>query len=426
MPLSPLKNIAIVGCGPAGLSTAIALHDSGFNVTIYEQFSQPGPVGSGLMLQPTGLEVLDIFGLREEAEKLGQRIDGMLGRIAPNGKVVLDIKYNALDDKLYGLAIHRASLFHILFSAVFKRKIEIVTDRKISALNWHGDQRVSLQDDNLDTVGEPVDLVVDASGVQSRLLQYANTRRKTNFVVNNQPFGKALEFGALWTTVELANNQYKQTLLEQRYKKANIMIGLLPCGTLPHSDTQLATLFWSIKASDYSSWKSNTLEHWKKDVTSYWPQVAPLLDQIHSHDQLTHATYSHHTLKQPWRQSLVFVGDAAHATSPQLGQGANMALLDALALATALKNCNDPRDASQTYARLRRQHVRWYQLISYLLTPFYQSDSTILPLLRDTLFEPTSGIGFMNRLMTKLGAGLLTRPVAKIQQHNNRSLRNWR
>lgn len=412
------KNISIIGCGPAGLSTAIALHDSGFNVTIYEQFSQPGPVGSGLMLQPTGLEVLDSFGLRASAEELGQKIDGMLGRIAPNGKIVLDIKYNVLNKNMYGVAIHRASLFHILYSAVVDRKINILTNQKICGLCRHADHKVTLQDNNGLLTGEPADLIVDASGVQSKLLKYANTSRKVEPPGEDQPLGRQLEFGALWTTVELTNNQFDQHLLEQRYKKANIMIGVLPCGTLPESDTQLATLFWSIKARNFNSWKNNGLEHWKNEVSGYWPEVTPLLDQIHRPDQLTHATYSHHTLKQPWGQSLVFVGDAAHATSPQLGQGANMALLDALALATALQNCTSTEEASHTYARLRRQHVRWYQAISYLLTPFYQSDSHVLPLLRDTLFEPVSAIGFMNKLMTKLGSGVLTQPVAKIHNHN--------
>ena len=418
MTANPPRNIAIVGCGPAGLSSAIALHDGGFNITIYDQFSQPGPVGSGLMLQPTGLEALEIFGLRANAEKLGQRIDGMLGKLAPNGKTVLDIKYSTLRQNLYGVAIHRASLFHLLYCAVIERKINVVTDRKISSLRWHTDQRITPLDNNGQSVGPPADLIVDASGVQSTLLQYAIRDRKAS-QGNHQPVGKPLEFGALWTTVKLADFQFDRTLLEQRYKKANIMIGVLPCGTLPDSDEPLATLFWSIKACDITNWRNNNINHWKAEVASLWPDISPLLDQVKHHQQLTHATYSHHTLKQPWARSLIFIGDAAHATSPQLGQGANMALLDSLALATALKDCTSTLEASRTYAKLRRQHVRMYQAISYLLTPFYQSDSYLLPLLRDTLFEPTSGIELMNRFMTKLGSGLLTGPIATIQHHKN-------
>ena len=55
-------DIAVVGAGPGGLSTALFLSRAGHRVTIFERFSTPHPVGSGLMLQPTGLAVLDALG----------------------------------------------------------------------------------------------------------------------------------------------------------------------------------------------------------------------------------------------------------------------------------------------------------------------------------------------------------------------------
>ncbi len=82
------------------------------------------------------------------------------------------------------------------------------------------------------------------------------------------------------------------------------------------------------------------------------------------------------------------IGDSAHATSPQLGQGANMALLDALALTVALRDATDLPHAMQRYATMRRWHVRLFQWSSAVFTPFYQSDSRLLPLLRDHLLAP--------------------------------------
>ena len=63
------------------------------------------------------------------------------------------------------------------------------------------------------------------------------------------------------------------------------------------------------------------------------------------------ATYDHHTLPLPFGRKLVFIGDSAHATSPQLGQGANMALLDVRALTEALEEKTDLQYAVVTYAR---------------------------------------------------------------------------
>jgi len=117
----------------------------------------------------------------------------------------------------------------------------------------------------------------------------------------------------------------------------------------------------------------------------------------------------------PYGDNIVFIGDAAHATSPQLGQGANMALLDSMALARALKHHDSISDAFAAYAKMRRTHVKLFQAASYTLTPFYQSDNKVFPWMRDLLFEPVSKIPFVDKLVTSLGAGLLTKPNNKIK-----------
>jgi 2-polyprenyl-6-methoxyphenol hydroxylase-like FAD-dependent oxidoreductase len=92
----------------------------------------------------------------------------------------------------------------------------------------------------------------------------------------------------------------------------------------------------------------------------------------------------------------VLVGDAAHAMSPQLGQGANMALLDALALRDALRAALtaglDPTAALPAYERARRVHLRMYHLWSRWLTPLFQSEYDTVAALRDIVFHPLSRI----------------------------------
>ena len=88
-------SIAIAGCGPAGLAVAILLHEQGHSVTIFDQFDKPGPVGSGLMIQPSGMAVLDRLGLAAETLKRGARVDGLLG-LEEHGKAVLDAPYSCL------------------------------------------------------------------------------------------------------------------------------------------------------------------------------------------------------------------------------------------------------------------------------------------------------------------------------------------
>ncbi|NHN19431.1 FAD-dependent oxidoreductase, partial [Bacillus amyloliquefaciens] len=82
------------------------------------------------------------------------------------------------------------------------------------------------------------------------------------------------------------------------------------------------------------------------------------LSHIESAQQMNRARYRDVVMRRPYERSVVFLGDAAHAMSPQLGQGVNMALLDARALANALASCGGVEDALAHYARSRRDHLK--------------------------------------------------------------------
>jgi salicylate hydroxylase len=111
----------------------------------------------------------------------------------------------------------------------------------------------------------------------------------------------------------------------------------------------------------------------------------------------------------------VHVGDSWHCTSPQLGQGANMALLDALALAHALEAQSDLAIALGEYARMRLWHIRLYQLASWAFTPAYQSDSAAFAWLRDHIMAPLSRMPPAPRVLAALVAGQIGAPLAAMQ-----------
>ncbi|MEM6594833.1 MAG: FAD-dependent monooxygenase, partial [Pseudomonadota bacterium] len=109
-----------------------------------------------------------------------------------------------------------------------------------------------------------------------------------------------------------------------------------------------------------------------------------------------------------------FIGDSAHRASPQLGQGANMALLDALALTKALEGERDIQVALLNYARARRAHIWVYQAMSWAFTPQYQSDSKSLPKLRDHVLFPLSQIPPVPAILNKLVCGNLLPPMGSL------------
>src|SRR5471032_3130668 len=108
------RDIAIIGAGIGGLSAATVLRRAGHRPVVYERFAASRPIGSGLMLQPTGLAALDRLGLRAPIEALGARIDRLHG-LNERGGLVFDLRYADLDPALYALGVHRAALHAVLW-----------------------------------------------------------------------------------------------------------------------------------------------------------------------------------------------------------------------------------------------------------------------------------------------------------------------
>ncbi len=392
-------DIAIVGAGPAGLAAALFLHRDGHRVTLFEKFDQPKPVGSGLILQPTGLSVLNVLGLLPDILARGARIDRLHGADAKSGRTVLDVGYAAGSGGRFGVAVHRAALFGALHRAVLADRISIVTDTDVDSVD-HSGPRPSLISETGRATGT-FDLVVDASGTRSKL--------KAQAYASAEP--KPLAYGAFWASLGWRGSGFDPHALSQRYDRARVMIGVLPIGRIEPDGADMAAFFWSLKPAEAEAVKAQGIDAWKTRVAGYWPDCAAYLEQIDGFDDLVLARYGHHTLKPPAGRGLAIIGDSAHSTSPQLGQGANMALLDAAALGHALRNAGDIADALASYAKARRFHVRLFQALSYLLTPFYQSDSTLVPFLRDTLVSTVARVPPVPRVLAAMVSGMLGQPL---------------
>ncbi|MBN9220907.1 MAG: FAD-dependent monooxygenase [Mesorhizobium sp.] len=380
---------------------ALYLKRAGHDVTIFERFEEPKPVGSGLILQPTGLTVLADLGLLDDITALGARIDRLHGADASTGRTVLDVRYDARRGNRFGLAVHRAALFGVLFRATRREGIAIETGVEIETLE--AGERATLICANGRRAG-PFDLVVDASGSRSKLRQ----------ATGEAGLPRPLVYGAFWASLGWRGEGFDEHALLQRYDRASVMIGVLPIGRPEPGADRMAAFFWSLKPADAEAVRGQGLDAWKARVVRLWPRAEAFVSQIDSFDQLSLARYGHHTMRLPVGRKLAIIGDAAHSTSPQLGQGANMALLDAAALGYALARTKDVEAALTVYARARRRHVRVFQALSLAFTPFYQSDSVALPFIRDRLVATIAKIPPAPQFLASLVAGTAIDPFGAV------------
>jgi 2-polyprenyl-6-methoxyphenol hydroxylase-like FAD-dependent oxidoreductase len=93
------------------------------------------------------------------------------------------------------------------------------------------------------------------------------------------------------------------------------------------------------------------------------------------------------------------IGDAAHATSPHLGQGANLALEDAECLAQCLAHTSDINLAFAKFHRIRSRKTRFYRQLTAVLSPFFQSDSTWRSPLRNLVLPMMPSFPVVGRQM---------------------------
>ena len=375
----PTLSVAVVGAGFAGLSTACMLARCGHQVTVFEKFGKPESVGAGILVQPSGLAAMRALGIHDEVVAHGAKVDHLLG-VTPRQRPVVNVRYHRWQPGSFGLGLHRGVLFEALWRRAQACGVRMVTGHEARDLS-------ALQADH--------DLVVIADGVHSSL------RGQTGLACSDRLY----PWGAVWAVLRDPQQQYGSTLW-QWYRGARQMLGIMPTGLAPGGEGPVVSLFWSLRADQYRAWREAGLEAFKREVLALHSGCGGLLDQINSLDDLTWARYHDVVMPAYHTDRCVVVGDAAHATSPQLGQGTNLALLDAVVLCDCLKQGLPLAQALERYTQLRRGHLHFYGQASRWLTPLFQSDLWLLPWLRDLFMNLGSGLPVMGSLTRQTLVGV--------------------
>jgi 2-polyprenyl-6-methoxyphenol hydroxylase-like FAD-dependent oxidoreductase len=297
---------------------------------------------------------------------------------------------------VFGLGIHRGALFSVLHAEVVRLGIGLTTATEIAASRATPEGRVLVDRQNHEH--GVFDLLIDATGVRSPLRASAARLRRE----------KPYPYGAVWGSLLQPADWPHQDRLLQRYEGCHCMVGLLPIGRTPGDARRLVALFWSLRVKDHAAWRAAGLEAWKGRLVEVCPEAKPFLAQLRSLDDMTFASYADIVLGRRIGPGIVPIGDAGRALSPQLGQGANLALIDAATLADCLRAGSSLETALDAYLAARRRHGNFYGLASRWLTPFFQSDSRWAARLRDLLLPRLGQVAYLRWEMAATLAGMKT------------------
>jgi len=353
--------IAIIGLGVAGATVAALLAKQGHLVTVFEQTPSPGPVGAGVLLQPSGQLVLQRLNLLDRAIAKSEPIHFLLARTHTN-RTLVNLHYKDLPSPCaYG--IHRGDLFAIFYHELQQTSATIrLGTRAINYLSRPTHVRL------FDQSGQPLsdfDFILAADGARSELR------------ANSPISSSASEYphGALWAT---GNCAAVRNHLLQITRGTKHLCGILPTGR------GAASLFWSLRTDQREAFYKRGFDTWKLEVLSIAPEAKEIFTTLTSFEQTRFTNYMHVSMPIPHDHRCLFLGDAAHAMSPHLGQGINLALIDAYTFAHAASLSEDFPSAARLYTALRKKHLYAYSAVTYLLSPFFQSRGFLKATLRNT------------------------------------------
>ncbi|MEU1878094.1 FAD-dependent monooxygenase [Streptosporangium sp. NPDC020072] len=324
--------IVVVGAGLGGVAAAVGLHRLGHEVTLFERGAELREAGTGIVVMPNGLRALDTLGLAEDIREHVMR-EGRGGLRDRHGRPLLITDVAQVRERIgIPVIIDRARLHRALRAPLPAERVR--TSTPVERLEPDSTGVTVIAD------GEPVaraDVVIAADGIGSRLRAqlfpgHPGLRRT----------GRMDLRGMLPRPPGLVTDLLTSQLVDRR---TGAMFGLYPVGE--------DLLYWFTDSVLYGTPPdAEEARRWMLSLTADWhPLVATLIEATPPADIYVDPIAR---LAAPLPSFAVgrvaFLGDAAHAMPPDLGQGASQAFEDAAALTRHLTGA-EPADAARRLLR---------------------------------------------------------------------------
>jgi len=331
--INPNLKIDIVGAGIGGLTLGIALKKKGFTINVFEQANEIKAVGAGIVLANNAMQVYDKLGIRASLENQGNIIKAF-HLATPDLKPLVGASLQQFEEK-YGvrnIAIHRGVLQKELAKHFTDKQLH--TGFELDRIN-RGEDGYELSFKNGQSINST--LVIGADGAHSQVRKAIfpeSIIRNTNQIC--------------WRGVaeyELPD-AFQQELTEAWGKGERFgFVKIAP-----------KTVYWfAVK-----SFKNGKEDMGNDQLTHYFNSFHPMVGELIEatpQDQIHVARLSDlKPMKQWYKGSICLLGDAAHAMTPNMGQGAGQSIEDAHILSQCLGLLN-PQEAFERYQKLRLDKV---------------------------------------------------------------------
>ncbi|KAJ3798388.1 hypothetical protein GGU11DRAFT_781151 [Lentinula aff. detonsa] len=352
---APTK-VIIVGCGVAGPVLACFLKSKGYTPVVYERIVRDSDGGLSLMLQANGLRVLALIpglldqlpGVVEDHMEFCSTVPGHEDQLGEYTYITSsDTARLTMEDldNIPGMGIRRYDFLHLLSETALQAGVEIHYERKVVDVHQHADSvEVKFEDGTTDTAS----FVVGCDGIHSNTRVSLFGREEASYTGLTQ-LGGFSPAPKSWKHKNTMSNYFGEESHMISYQVGpNLNSWAITRREAEHKET------W--RAVDDSM-----LQELKKDPVSEWSFGAGELLQT-AHKMIKYGLYDRPELKTWYKGRVVLLGDAAHPTSPHLGQGANQALEDIYHLVRVLMKYNpsagDPstevlKDAFEEYEGIR-------------------------------------------------------------------------
>lgn len=333
-------NVVIIGAGMGGLTTGIALKKFGHQVTIFEQAEQILPVGAAISLWSNGVKCLNYLGLHEQIAKLGGQMDNLAYVDGLTGDVMTEFSLQPLIEEVgqRPYPVSRAELQNMLMDEFGREDIHL--GKRMAALQQKDDQ---VEIEFADGSSILADVLVGADGTHSITRTYVLGEK-----VERRYAGYVNWNGLVEISSDLAPADQWTTYVGEG-KRASLM---------PVADNR----FYFFLDVPLEAGLENDKSKYKETLQSYFkgwcPQVQTLIERLDPQKTNRVEICDIEPFAQFYKGRVVLVGDAAHSTTPDIGQGGCQAMEDAIYLARSLQiNTLSVEDALRRYQEKRNQRA---------------------------------------------------------------------